>query len=131
MAFIYRKEILQDIALFTSTPKAQFYDKLFKNLDLSCFPDNTAKNGKKENKDCRVLISNCVNDQIRQESSTTAFVIISIKSQNQDRNLRYSIKFCVKAVSIRQREACKASMIWDFLLIAMLPRAETVCAPQA
>ena len=102
MAFIYRKEILQDIALFTSTPKAQFYDKLFKNLDLSCFPDNTAKNGKKENKDCRVLISNCVNDQIRQESSTTAFVIISIKSQNQDRNLRYSIKFCVKAVSIRQ-----------------------------
>ena len=27
----------------------------------------------------RVLISNCVNDRIRQESPTTAFVIISIK----------------------------------------------------
>ena len=31
LAVIYRQEILQDIALFTSTPKAQFYDKLFVN----------------------------------------------------------------------------------------------------
>ena len=47
LAFIYRQEILQDIALFTSTPKAQFYDKLFENLDLSCFPDNIAETGRK------------------------------------------------------------------------------------
>ncbi len=47
MAVIYRQEILQDIALFTSAPKAQFYDKLFLNLDLSDFPEFTAKTGRK------------------------------------------------------------------------------------
>ena len=46
LAVIYRQEILQDIALFTSTPKAQFYDKLFVNLDLSEFPEPTAKTGR-------------------------------------------------------------------------------------
>ena len=30
-------------------------------------------------------------------------------------------KFCVKAIPKRQRVACKASTIWDFLLIAILP----------
>lgn len=44
---------------------------------------------------------------------------------------RHSIIFCVKANPIRQRVACEASMIWDFLLIAWFPWAETVCAPQA
>ncbi len=47
MAVIYRQEILQDITLFTSAPKAQFYDKLFLNLDLSDFPESTAKTGRK------------------------------------------------------------------------------------
>ena len=46
MAVIYRKEILQDITFFTSAPKAQFYDKLFLNLDLSDFPESTAKTGR-------------------------------------------------------------------------------------
>ena len=46
MAVIYRQEILQDITLFTSAPKAQFYDKLFLNLDLSEFPESTAKTGR-------------------------------------------------------------------------------------
>lgn len=43
---IYRQEILQDITFFTSAPKAQFYDKLFLNLDLSDFPESTAKTGR-------------------------------------------------------------------------------------
>lgn len=46
MAVIYRQEILQDITFFTSAPKAQFYDKLFLNLDLSEFPEYTAKTGR-------------------------------------------------------------------------------------
>lgn len=46
MAVIYRQEILQDITLFTSAPKAQFYDKLFENLDLSDFPEYAAKTGR-------------------------------------------------------------------------------------
>lgn len=46
MAVIYRQEIIQDISLFTSAPKAQFYDKLFLNLDLSDFPESTAKTGR-------------------------------------------------------------------------------------
>jgi len=37
---------LQDISLFTSAPKAIFYDKLFLNLDLSNFPESTAKTGR-------------------------------------------------------------------------------------
>jgi IS5 family transposase len=46
LAVIYRQEILQDISFFTSAPKAQFYDKLFMNLDLSDFPESTAKTGR-------------------------------------------------------------------------------------
>lgn len=37
---IYRQEILQDIRLFTSQPKAKFYDNLFLNLEL---PENFYK----------------------------------------------------------------------------------------
>ena len=37
---IYRQEFLQDIRLFTSQPKAKFYDNLFLNLDL---PENFCK----------------------------------------------------------------------------------------
>ena len=46
MAVIYRQEIIQDITFFTSAPKVQFYDKLFINLDLSEFPESTAKTGR-------------------------------------------------------------------------------------
>jgi len=47
LAVIYRQEILQDIRLFTSQPKARFYDSLFLNLDLSCIPDISAKTGRR------------------------------------------------------------------------------------
>ena len=46
-AVIYRQEIIQDITLFTSEPKARFYSELFSHLDLSDFPDNVAKKGRK------------------------------------------------------------------------------------
>ena len=46
MVFIYRQEILQDISLFTSQPKAKFYDKLFLNLDLSFIPAYNSKAGR-------------------------------------------------------------------------------------
>ena len=46
LAVIYRQEIIQDITLFTSAPKANFYDKLFLNLDLSEFPEYNSGNGR-------------------------------------------------------------------------------------
>lgn len=46
LAVIYRQEIMQDITLFTSAPKANFYDKLFLNLDLSEFPEYNSGNGR-------------------------------------------------------------------------------------
>ena len=46
MVFIYRQEILKDISLFTSQPKAKFYDELFINLDLSCIPAQNSKFGR-------------------------------------------------------------------------------------
>lgn len=46
LALIYRQEIIQDITLFTSAPKAQFYDRLFESLDLSDFSESTAKTGR-------------------------------------------------------------------------------------
>lgn len=45
---IYRQEILQDISLFTSQPKAKFYDSLFLNLDLGesfCNGKTTGRKG--------------------------------------------------------------------------------------
>lgn len=47
MIFIYSQEILQDIRLFTSQPKAKFYDELFFNLDLSYIPNRMSKTGRK------------------------------------------------------------------------------------
>ena len=46
MVFICRQEILQDISLFTSQPKAKFYDELFINLDLNCVPVHNSKTGR-------------------------------------------------------------------------------------
>ena len=45
---IYRQEILQDIRLFTSQPKAKFYDNLFLNLELPknfCKGNTTGRKG--------------------------------------------------------------------------------------
>lgn len=47
MVVIYRQEILADISLFTSQPKANFYQKLFDNLDLSPIPEKSHKTGRK------------------------------------------------------------------------------------
>jgi len=44
---------------------------------------------------------------------------------------RHSKNFCVKANPIKQKTACAASVVMDFLLTAILPQSETVCAPQA
>ena len=46
MAVIYRQEIMQDILLFTSAPKARFYDLLFQNLDLSELPEFNSPKGR-------------------------------------------------------------------------------------
>ena len=46
MVFIYRQEILKDVSLFTSQPKAKFYDELFIDLDLSCIPAYNSKAGR-------------------------------------------------------------------------------------
>ena len=46
VVFIYRQEILKDISLFTSQPKAKFYDELLINLDLNCIPARNAKTGR-------------------------------------------------------------------------------------
>ena len=49
MVIIYRQEIIQDINLFVSQPKAKFYDELFLHLDLSCITH--AKTGRKSQKE--------------------------------------------------------------------------------
>ena len=46
MVFIYRQEILKDVSLFTSQPKAKFYDELFVNLDLSRILAHNSKIGR-------------------------------------------------------------------------------------
>ncbi len=46
-AVIYRQEIIQDLTLFTSEPKARFYSDLSAHLDLSGFPDNISAAGRK------------------------------------------------------------------------------------
>jgi hypothetical protein len=47
VVFINRQEILKDISLFTSQPKAKFYDDLFTILDLRCIPEHNANTGRK------------------------------------------------------------------------------------
>lgn len=47
MVIIYRQEILNDISLFTSQPKAKFYDELFLGLDLSMIPSRSNSKGRK------------------------------------------------------------------------------------
>lgn len=63
MAFIYRQEILQDISLFTSQPKAKFYDDLFINLDLNFIPARNSKTGRKSYSNhamiCAFIVMKC------------------------------------------------------------------------
>ncbi len=44
---IYRQELIQDISLFVSQPKAKFYDELFLNIELSDLEDISYKTGRK------------------------------------------------------------------------------------
>lgn len=55
MAVIYRQELINDISLFTSAPKAAFYDKLFLNLDLSDFPGSISRTGRPGYPKCSLL----------------------------------------------------------------------------
>lgn len=63
MVFIYRQEILQDISLFTSQPKAKFYDELFINLDLSCISAHKSNTGRKSYSNhamiCAFIVMKC------------------------------------------------------------------------
>ena len=46
MTVIYRQLIMNDISLFTSQPKAKFYDELFINLNLDSIPDRRCEKGR-------------------------------------------------------------------------------------
>lgn len=46
MTVIYRQILMNDISLFTSQPKAKFYDELFMHLDLSTVPDRRCNKGR-------------------------------------------------------------------------------------
>jgi len=57
-----RQEIIKDISLFTSQPKARFYDTLFLHLDLSCMSASHAKTGRKSQKEallCSFIVMKC------------------------------------------------------------------------
>ena len=47
VVFIYRQELLNDIAIFTSQPKQRFYSDLFLSLNLNCLPLHNCKFGRK------------------------------------------------------------------------------------
>ena len=63
MVFIYRQEILKDVSLFTSQPKAKFYDELFVNLDLSRIPAHNSKIGRADYSNhsmiCAFIVMKC------------------------------------------------------------------------
>lgn len=46
MTVIYRQLIMNDIASFTSQPKARFYDELFMHLNLDSFPERLYAKGR-------------------------------------------------------------------------------------
>ena len=47
MTVIYRQIIMNDISLFTSQPKAKFYDELFMNLNLDSVSDRPREKGRR------------------------------------------------------------------------------------
>ena len=55
--------IMKNIEIFTSAPKARFYDQLFLNLDLSEMPEYTAKNARRgfsnRAKLCAFIVMKC------------------------------------------------------------------------
>jgi hypothetical protein len=62
LTVIYRQEIIQDIILFKSQPKAKFYDELFLHLDLSVMSKAHAKTGRKSPKEallCAFIVMKC------------------------------------------------------------------------
>lgn len=63
LAAIYRQEIMQDIRLFTSQPKARFYDELFFHLDTSVIESSRAATGcpgyPKEALFCAFIVMKC------------------------------------------------------------------------
>jgi len=62
LAVIYRQEIIQDINLFVSQPKARFYDELFSNIDLTPISGAHAKTGRKSQKEalfCSFIVMKC------------------------------------------------------------------------
>ena len=46
MSVIYHQMILNDISLFTSQPKAKFYDELFMELDLDAVLGRRCEKGR-------------------------------------------------------------------------------------
>ena len=62
LAVIYRQEIIQDISLFVSQPKAKFYDELFLHLDSRPVSGAHAKTGRKSQKEalfCSFIVMKC------------------------------------------------------------------------
>jgi hypothetical protein len=62
LAVIYRQEIIQDITLFVSQPKARFYDGLFTYLDVSAISGAHATTGRKSPKEalfCAFVVMKC------------------------------------------------------------------------
>lgn len=63
MTVIYRQLIMNDISLFTSQPKAKFYDELFINLNLDSIPDRRCEKGRqgysRHAMICAVIVMKC------------------------------------------------------------------------
>lgn len=63
MTVIYRQVLMNDISLFTSQPKAKFYDELFIHLDLSAVPDRRYNKGRqgysRHAMICAVIVMKC------------------------------------------------------------------------
>ena len=62
MVIIYRQEIIQNVTLFISQPKAIFYSELFMHLDLSPISASHAKTGRKSQKEalfCSFIVMKC------------------------------------------------------------------------
>lgn len=63
MTVIYRQVLMNDISLFTSQPKAKFYDELFMHLDLSAVPDRRCHKGRqgysRHAMICAIIVMKC------------------------------------------------------------------------
>ncbi len=97
MVFIYRQEILKDISLFTSQPKAKFYDDLFFNLDLSCVPAYNAKTG-------RIGYSN--------HAMICAFIVMKREDFSQISDLNPHIRYARSHKTIFSN-GCESSKCYD------------------